>query len=74
MSDLNKSSLVIADRSTGDKNPNLVSRTIKIICRHIVYNCIVAEPLPYKKPRALNWRDQVPGETYNRSANLNRQY
>jgi hypothetical protein len=74
MSNHNKKSPVIADRSVVDNAANLANRTVKIICRHIVYNCIVAEPRPYKKPRALNWRYQVPGETYNQSVNLDRQY
>ncbi len=45
-------------------------RIVKIICRNVIYQCIVAETAPYKKPRSLNWRYQVPGETYNQLSEI----
>jgi hypothetical protein len=49
-------------------------RTVKIICHHVIYNCLMAHPKPYQHPRALNWRYQVPGENYNQSSKLNIDY
>jgi hypothetical protein len=48
--------------------------TVKIICRNVSYTCAVAPPRPYQQPRALNWRYQVPGKTYNQPADLELEY
>jgi hypothetical protein len=48
--------------------------TVKIICRNVIYICAVAPPRPYQQPRALNWRYQVPGTTYDRPADLELEY
>jgi len=37
---------------------------MQLIYRGHSYNYTPATPQPYVKPRALNWRYQVPGETY----------
>lgn len=51
-----------------------IARTVKIICRNVIYQCIVAKPRPYQKPQALNWRYRFPGETYDRLPDPDLQY
>jgi hypothetical protein len=48
--------------------------TVKIICRNVIYTCVVAPPRPYRQPRALNWRYRVAGITYDRSADPELEY
>lgn len=40
---------------------------MQLIYRANIYNCTLAEPEPYLKPRALNWRFHAPGEIYDGS-------
>lgn len=40
---------------------------MQLIYRATTYNSTLTEPKPYIKPRALNWRFQAPGETYDAS-------
>jgi hypothetical protein len=35
-----------------------------LIYRGELFNCPARPILPYRQPSALNWRYQVPGETY----------
>lgn len=37
---------------------------MQLIYRANTYNYTLAEPQPYIKPRALNWRFHAPGEIY----------
>lgn len=37
---------------------------MQLIYRGHIYNYTPAAPKPYVKPRALNWRYQIAGETY----------
>ncbi|HEY9660053.1 MAG TPA: hypothetical protein V6C65_16470 [Allocoleopsis sp.] len=37
---------------------------MQLIYRGHIYHCTQPNPQPYQKPHALNWRYQVPGETY----------
>ncbi|MFB2877650.1 hypothetical protein [Floridanema aerugineum] len=41
---------------------------MQLIYRGHIYNYTPAAPKPYVKPRALNWRYQVAGETYQAKA------
>ncbi len=37
---------------------------MQLVYRAQIFNYTPAEPKPYVKPRALNWRFQAPGEVY----------
>jgi hypothetical protein len=46
----------------------MADQIVTIICRNIIYTRTIAAPQPYQAPRALNWRYQVPGKTYNQQS------